>query len=183
MGRSITPVIVNTPLEYARTRRVHSHRDLYLFNRYFRTKYLNWVYWSNFIWTSGIPMKIMDNARKAVEVTKDGFISVHLDTLDEKIYKKLHSGNPKLNIKSILKGVENVQQLGKDPNQMINCITFTKPLINDIENVTETSQKLELSIIDKEQTDAAWELKRIRQYVTTCRNEYKNRRDFIRRVK
>jgi hypothetical protein len=37
-------------------------------------------------------------------------------------------------IESILKGVENVQKLGKDPNQMINCITFTKPLVNDIEN-------------------------------------------------
>ena len=88
----------------------------------------------NNIWTSGIPLKNIDIARKAVEVTRDGFISVHLDTLDEKIYKQLHSGNPKTKIHAILKGVGNVQQLGKNPDHMINCITFTKPLRNDVEN-------------------------------------------------
>jgi radical SAM protein with 4Fe4S-binding SPASM domain len=87
----------------------------------------------NNIWTSGIPLKTMEVARKAVELTKGGFISVHLDTLDEKIYTQLHSGNATTNIEAILKGVENVQQLGKYPNHMINCITFTKPLRNDVE--------------------------------------------------
>ncbi|UCF13735.1 MAG: radical SAM protein [Thermoplasmatales archaeon] len=87
----------------------------------------------NNIWTSGIPLKEIDIAKKAVEVTKDGFISVHLDTLDEKIYKKLHPGNPTSKISAILKGVDNVQKLGKNPNHMINCITFTKPLTNDVE--------------------------------------------------
>jgi radical SAM protein with 4Fe4S-binding SPASM domain len=97
-------------------------------------KYANKKGLTNNIWTSGIPLKNMDVARKAVELTKNGFISVHLDTLDEKIYKQLHSGNPKTNIEAILKGVNNVQQLGKDPDQMINCITFTKPLRNDVEH-------------------------------------------------
>jgi radical SAM protein with 4Fe4S-binding SPASM domain len=96
-------------------------------------KYANEKGLKNNIWTSGIPLSSIEVARKAVELTKDGFISVHLDTLDEKIYKQLHSGNPKTKIEAILKGVENVQKLGKDPNQMINCITFTKPLVNDIE--------------------------------------------------
>jgi len=97
-------------------------------------KYANEKGLKNNIWTSGIPLSTIDVARKAVELTKDGFISVHLDTLNEKIYKQLHNGNPKIKIEAILKGVDNVQKLGKDPDQMINCITFTKPLVNDIEN-------------------------------------------------
>ena len=97
-------------------------------------KYANKKGFNNNIWTSGIPLKNIDVACKAVEVTKNGFISVHLDTLDEKIYKQLHSGNPKIKIQSILKGVENVQRSGKNPNHMINCITFTKPLVEDVEN-------------------------------------------------
>ena len=48
----------------------------------------------NNIWTSGIPLAKKDIAKKAVEVTKGGFISVHLDTLKEDIYQKLHAGNP-----------------------------------------------------------------------------------------
>jgi radical SAM protein with 4Fe4S-binding SPASM domain len=85
----------------------------------------------NNIWTSGIPLKNIEVAKKAVEVTKGGFISVHLDSLDEKIYDKLHTGDPKKKIHSILKGIENVQTLGKEPDTMINCITFTKLVAGD----------------------------------------------------
>jgi len=43
----------------------------------------------NNIWTSGIPLKEIDIARQVVKTTEDGFVSVHLDTLDETLYKKL----------------------------------------------------------------------------------------------
>jgi len=91
----------------------------------------------NNIWTSGIPLQHREVARKAVEVTKGGFISVHLDTLDEKIYQQLHKGDPKTQIQAILKGVENVQELGKKPEQMMNCITFTKPVAKDVRNTIQ----------------------------------------------
>jgi radical SAM protein with 4Fe4S-binding SPASM domain len=80
----------------------------------------------NNIWTSGMPLENVEVARKTVEVSEGGFISVHLDSLDEKIYAKLHTVNPKKKIDAILKGVDNVQSLGKKPENMINCITFTK---------------------------------------------------------
>ena len=76
----------------------------------------------NNIWTSGMPLEDVEVAKKAVEVSKGGFISVHLDSLDESIYEKLHTGNPKKKINTILKGVDNVQSLGKKPENMINCI-------------------------------------------------------------
>jgi len=85
----------------------------------------------NNIWTSGIPLKNIDVANKAIEVSEGGFISVHLDSLDEEIYGKLHNGDPGKKIKAILKGVDNVQSLGKSPENMINCITFTKLLAGD----------------------------------------------------
>ena len=92
---------------------------------------------TNNVWSSGIPLEDMDIARKAVEVTANGFISVHLDTLDESLYRQLHNGDARKKIRSILKGVENVRALGKDPGQMINCITFTRPLAVDAERTIQ----------------------------------------------
>jgi radical SAM protein with 4Fe4S-binding SPASM domain len=86
---------------------------------------------SNNIWTSGIPLADPEVAKKAVEVTENGFISVHLDTLDEDVYRKLHSGNPSKKMKAILKGVDNVLELGKDPENMFNCITFNKVVVGE----------------------------------------------------
>jgi radical SAM protein with 4Fe4S-binding SPASM domain len=101
-------------------------RDWYELMKYAMNKGLK-----NNIWTSGIPLADLEAAKKAVEVSEGGFISVHLDSLDEKIYAKLHSGDPKKKIQSILKGVDNVQSLGKNPENMINCITFTKLVAED----------------------------------------------------
>ncbi len=84
----------------------------------------------NNIWTSGLPLKDLDVARKAVELTEGGFISVHLDTLDEDLYRKLHTGNAD-NIKTILQGVDNILGLGKSPDCIFNCITFTKDLAGE----------------------------------------------------
>jgi radical SAM protein with 4Fe4S-binding SPASM domain len=85
----------------------------------------------NNIWTSGLPLAKMDTAKKAVEVSKGGFISVHLDTIDEGIYKRLHIGNPIQKITDIIKGVDNVQALGKEPFSMYNCITYVKLLTKE----------------------------------------------------
>ena len=96
-------------------------------------KYANDKGMTNNIWTSGIPLKDFEIATKVVDASKDGFVSVHLDTLNERLYKKLHTGDPKSKINAILQGVDNVQKLGKPPAQMINCITFTKLVSTDVE--------------------------------------------------
>jgi MoaA/NifB/PqqE/SkfB family radical SAM enzyme len=59
----------------------------------------------NNIWSSGIPLEHKEVARKAVEASVGGFIAVHLDTLDERIYKTLHRGDPHRQIQAILTGV------------------------------------------------------------------------------
>jgi radical SAM protein with 4Fe4S-binding SPASM domain len=85
----------------------------------------------NNIWTSGLPLADLDTAEKAVDVSTGGFISVHLDTIDERLYGKLHAGNAKEKIMGILKGVDNVLTLGKSPDAMFNCITFSKILAKE----------------------------------------------------
>jgi radical SAM protein with 4Fe4S-binding SPASM domain len=88
----------------------------------------------NNIWTSGIPLANPVIAQHVAEVTAGGFVSVHLDSLDEEIYGALHTGDPHQKIQSILRGVENLLKAGKHPGNIINCITFTRPLAgNDVE--------------------------------------------------
>jgi radical SAM protein with 4Fe4S-binding SPASM domain len=79
----------------------------------------------NNLWTSGLPLADESVVEKVLEVTDQGFVSVHVDSVNPEIYSKLHpSGNPQ-NIDRILKGVQKLQSLGKPSEKMINCITFT----------------------------------------------------------
>ena len=88
----------------------------------------------NNIWTSGIPLADPAVARQVTRVTFGGFVSVHLDSLDEGIYHLLHTGDAGTKIRAILRGVENLLASGKPPGEIINCITFTRPLAgNDVE--------------------------------------------------
>jgi MoaA/NifB/PqqE/SkfB family radical SAM enzyme len=48
----------------------------------------------NNVWTSGIPLADPRVAQQVAEVTSGGFVSVHLDSLDEEIYRVLHTGDP-----------------------------------------------------------------------------------------
>lgn len=95
-------------------------------------KYSSNLGFINNIWTSGIPLADPQVAKKAVEISKSGFISTHLDTLDPELYELLHGdgqcdGDAR-NIKLILKGIKNVLKYGKNPDSMVNCITYTAPL-------------------------------------------------------
>ncbi|MHA2008245.1 MAG: radical SAM/SPASM domain-containing protein [Promethearchaeota archaeon] len=100
----------------------------------------------NNIWTSGIPLADQEIAKKCVEVTKGGFISTHLDTLNPELYKLLHGGEgcdgDSKNIELILQGIKNVLSAKKDPGGMVNCITYTTPLANgDAKNMISYMQE------------------------------------------
>jgi radical SAM protein with 4Fe4S-binding SPASM domain len=98
----------------------------------------------NNIWTSGIPLNDLDTARKAVELTKGGFISIHLDTINPKLYDLLHGGdkNKLQNIPLILQGIKNIIREGKNPGSIVNCITFTTPLADgDTKNMISYMQE------------------------------------------
>lgn len=94
----------------------------------------------NNIWTSGIPLADPNIARRVVNATSGGFISVHLDTLDPELYMLMHDGECGCgdpgNIGTILKGIKICLEAGKDPSAMVNCITFTAPLAGKDSNAT-----------------------------------------------
>jgi radical SAM protein with 4Fe4S-binding SPASM domain len=92
---------------------------------------------TNNIWTSGLLLANKTYAQKSVNVTQNGFISVHLDTLNETLYHHLHHGDAHHNITTILKGIDLVQKYGKNPNQMLNCITLTKLVATDVEKTID----------------------------------------------
>lgn len=79
----------------------------------------------NNLWTSGIPLADDAVAEKVLEVTDQGFVSVHVDSINPDIYSQLHPKGDIRNIDRILKGVENLQSKGKSSDKMINCIAYT----------------------------------------------------------
>ena len=79
----------------------------------------------NNVWTSGLPLDDRDVARRVAEVSEGGFVSVHVDSIVPETYARLHRGGNPRNIERIIKGVDYLQALGKPPDKMFNCITYT----------------------------------------------------------
>ncbi len=79
----------------------------------------------NNVWTSGLPLADEVVARRVVEVTAEGFVSVHVDSLTPEVYAQLHYGGCAENIATITAGVDRLLSLGKPADRMINCITYT----------------------------------------------------------
>ncbi|MFX0115906.1 MAG: radical SAM/SPASM domain-containing protein [Candidatus Hodarchaeota archaeon] len=79
----------------------------------------------NNIWTAGDLLADKTTAKKAMKATEGGgLISVHFDTFDRSLYKKLHKASPKF-IDAVLKGLRNLLDLGKPAEELFHCITFT----------------------------------------------------------
>ena len=67
--------------------------------------------------------------------------------------------------------------------QLEKLINFDKSLITTMENVAQATAMVHDKLIDDALPNPDRELKKIKQYVTTCRNFYKDRRDFIKEIK
>ena len=79
----------------------------------------------NNIWTSGNQLKKISVAQKAIELTDGGgFISVHLDSVNPKIYSQLTNGNLRY-LEDTLEGIRNLINLGKPPSGILNCLALT----------------------------------------------------------
>jgi radical SAM protein with 4Fe4S-binding SPASM domain len=79
----------------------------------------------NNVWTSGLPLADDTVAEKVLEVTDQGFVSVHIDSINPDIYHKLHPRGKVENIDRILNGVRYLQHIGKPADKMFNCIAYT----------------------------------------------------------
>jgi len=65
----------------------------------------------NNVWTSGLPLRHEPVARRVVEVTEGGFVSVHVDSIVPETYARLHRGGDARNIALIVRGVDNLLAL------------------------------------------------------------------------
>ena len=79
----------------------------------------------NNVWTSGLPLRDREVARRVADVTEGGFVSVHVDSIIPDTYARLHRGGDSRNIELIVQGVDNLLALGKPADKLFNCITYT----------------------------------------------------------
>jgi hypothetical protein len=62
-------------------------------------------------------------------------------------------------------------------------VHFNKFIFEKIENITLSSEEIADMMIDEEEMSLARELKKIRQYVTKARNQFKKRNDLMKELK
>lgn len=72
-------------------------------------------------------------------------------------------------------------QRSTDSGAIEKLVSYDRSIIDRMGNVTEATLRLHDFILDKKgDLDTLTELKKVRQYVSNARNNYKDRRDFIR---
>ncbi|MBI5488038.1 MAG: radical SAM protein [Deltaproteobacteria bacterium] len=79
----------------------------------------------NNVWTSGLPLRDPAVAARVHEVAGSGFVSVHADSIERRTLARLRRGGDTGQLDAILAGVDNLLGLGRSPDRMLNCITFT----------------------------------------------------------
>lgn len=70
-----------------------------------------------------------------------------------------------------------------DEDAQERVIHFNKFIFEKIENVTLSSEEIADMMIDDEDFDLPREMKKIRQYITKARNQYKKRNDLMKELK
>ncbi len=80
----------------------------------------------NNLWTGGLPLADESVARDVVAATENGLVAFHISSVDEETYARLHSRAPDGQLRTLLKGVENILAAGKPPELLLNSVTFTR---------------------------------------------------------
>jgi len=79
----------------------------------------------NNLWTCGPRLNDVVNAKRVIELTQDGFVMIHLDSLDPKILGSLRYTYHPRHVRSTLAGLELLLEAGKSPNDVANMIMLT----------------------------------------------------------
>jgi radical SAM protein with 4Fe4S-binding SPASM domain len=80
---------------------------------------------NNNIWTGGLPLRDKSISKKCVQYARDGLISVHVSTVDPKVYELLHPGSSSRDMYTILDSVKYILDMGYPADQMLNSVTYT----------------------------------------------------------
>lgn len=79
----------------------------------------------NNLWTGGLPFENKYVIRRAAQLCYNGLISVHISTIDENIYKKLHPQRTAKDINIIIDGIKELLCIGYPSEKILNSVTFT----------------------------------------------------------
>ncbi|NLC53182.1 MAG: radical SAM protein [Firmicutes bacterium] len=79
----------------------------------------------NNMWTGGLPFADLKTVDKTAELCENGYISIHLSTLNPELYKIFHPQREADDIAVILRGIEHLLKIGYLPAQILNSVTFT----------------------------------------------------------
>ncbi len=79
----------------------------------------------NNLWTGGLPLREPAMAAKCARACKNGLISVHVSSVDPRIYNMLHPAASDHDLGDIISGVQHVLDAGYPASRMLNSVTFT----------------------------------------------------------
>lgn len=80
---------------------------------------------SNNLWTSGPLLNNIGRAKWAIDLTREGYIMVHLDSLDPNVLRSIRSKYDPATVQDTLKGIELLLEMGKPPTDIGNMLMFT----------------------------------------------------------
>jgi MoaA/NifB/PqqE/SkfB family radical SAM enzyme len=95
---------------------------------------------TNNLWTCGGRLNDIGQAKWAIDLTRDGYIMVHLDSLDPDVLRSMRSSYNPRTTRDTLKGIELLEEMGKPPQQIGNMLMMTAA--QDVEDVKETMSHL-----------------------------------------
>lgn len=80
---------------------------------------------TNNLWTCGPRLNDIGTAKRVLDLTKDGYVMVHLDSLDPDILQSMRSTYNPLTTRETLRGVELLLEMGKPPQELGNMLMLT----------------------------------------------------------
>lgn len=80
---------------------------------------------TNNLWTCGPRLNDIVTAKRVIELTQDGFVMIHLDSLDPKVLGSLRYNYHPRQVRATITGLEMLLEAGKPPCDIANMIMLT----------------------------------------------------------
>jgi hypothetical protein len=134
--------------------------------------------------------KLKSEIHKSREILKN----IVDELYDKREFKKINTVKKVIDELDIFSNEIDLSKTGHDSSMFSNrtpveeetiqkVINFNKFIFEKIENVTLSSEEIIDIVIDEEELNLSREMKKIKQYVTNARNQYKKRNDLIKELK
>jgi len=95
---------------------------------------------TNNLWTCGSRLNDIGEAKWAIDLTRGGYIMVHLDSLDPDVLRSMRSSYNPATTRDTLKGIELLEEMGKPAREIGNLLMMTAA--QDITDVKDTMSHL-----------------------------------------